>query len=93
MFPLDVAKVDLVLHMLQCDPSAAAAWARLHARGCGGGASEIPCGRKSRQSNVGHEAERDTLWAWDIERRGPHMKQHRRANASPPPPSGRTLVR
>jgi hypothetical protein len=40
MFPLDVAKVDLVLHMLKWDLSAAAVycscWAHQHARGCGG---------------------------------------------------------
>ena len=43
MFPLDVAKINLVLHMLQWTPSAAAAcyncWAHLHVRGCGGSTS------------------------------------------------------
>ena len=48
-------KLDLVLHILQLDPSAITAccsyWARLHARGCGGGTSDRhgkPCERKSR---------------------------------------------
>ena len=57
---INVAKVDLMLHMLQWDPSAAAAcyncWARVHARGCVGGASD-------RRGN-GASTDRDAALAW-----------------------------
>jgi hypothetical protein len=62
MFPLDVAKVDLVLHMLQWTSFVATAccscWARLHARGCGGGAS----------GRYGKSCRRRSRWkqAWDM---------------------------
>jgi hypothetical protein len=47
VFHLDVAKVDLMLHMLQWDPFTRAAWCwvHVHARGCGRGAS----GRRGEQ--------------------------------------------
>jgi len=57
VFCLNVAKVDLVLHILQLDPFAVTAccsyWACLHARGCGGGTGDRhgkPCERKLRCS-------------------------------------------
>jgi hypothetical protein len=55
MFSLNVAKVNLVLHMFQWDTSVAVAacsyWARLHARGCRGDTSRKPC-------DAGHGAAR-----------------------------------
>jgi hypothetical protein len=45
MFHLNIIKVDLVLHILQLDPSAVTAcyscWTCLHARGCGGGTGDM----------------------------------------------------
>jgi hypothetical protein len=52
VFHLDIAKLDLVLHMLRWDPLAIAAcyscWARVHARGSGGGMS----GRRGKWSDT-----------------------------------------
>jgi len=63
MFFLHIAKVDLVLHMLQWTPSAATTfcgyWARLHACGCGGGTSGRrgkPCRHKSKRSGHGTQS-------------------------------------
>jgi hypothetical protein len=90
MFALDVTKVDLddVAHgvvgsigsscLLQLLGPPACAWVWRSV-------SRKPCGRKSRWSSTGHGsgaghgAARDTMRAWDTERRGPHVKQHRRA--------------
>jgi hypothetical protein len=55
VFYLNVTKVDLMLHILQLDPSAVIAcyssWACPHVRGCGGGTGDMrgkPCERRSR---------------------------------------------
>jgi len=70
--PLHIAKVDLVLHMLQWTPFAAAAccscWARLHERGCGGArASGVGncAGVDQDEASVEHGAVRDMERARD----------------------------
>jgi hypothetical protein len=70
MFPLNIAKVDLVLHILWT-PSAAAGPASVcvgvegvRAAGAGNRA-----GANRDGAGVGHEAARDIKRAWDTERR------------------------
>jgi hypothetical protein len=79
MFPLDVTKVDLVLHMLQWDPSAAGISRLVQLLGLPAcawvwrDASGIPRGRRSRWSGAGHGAGVGHNGV------GPHVKQRRHA--------------
>jgi hypothetical protein len=68
---LDIAKVDLMLHILQWDPSVAATycscWARLHARTSGRGATV----RAWDTKQCGTRSARGPRWAQDTKWRGP----------------------
>jgi hypothetical protein len=75
VFHPDIAKVDLMLHILQCDPSAAAAcyscWAHMHACGCG---ASDRCGKRCRHKSrwsprVGAHRRKKRSGT------GPHVKQ------------------
>jgi hypothetical protein len=94
MFLLDVAKVDLVLHMLQWDLSAAAACysflARQHGHGCGGVRAGNRASADQHEVGAGYGAVRDIMWAQDTERRrSPHeagtSMRHGCPDASPRP--------
>ena len=74
MFPLDVAKIDLMLHMLQWEPIySCSCWTCLHACGCGGGVRGKPYRGRSTWSDVGRSAGVGPGAAWA------HVKQTWRA--------------
>ena len=90
MFPLDVAKVDLVLHMLQWTPSAAAGPTYM----CMGVERVQAAGMGNRASTDQDRAAQDMVWVRDTEwhglprEAGTGMRRGRRSDASPHPDVG-----